>query len=151
MSADADGPRLRLPQKEEDANVDSLRTLLTERAVEWRPASGESEDAMLRRFLHARDNNIAKAADFLSADAAWRQELKVDERRNETAESMLGGTDVVLELQAVLPHQCRGSDRQGRPIIYKHFGGQCEVNTPPRVPTFTTPLANYLLGRWLRQ
>ena len=112
----------------EKAALQMLRHVLDERGVVWRPPPGESEDACLCRFLRARGHKAAKAADFLAADMAWRAQLRVDERRDESAASILGGEEAEAALQAVLPHCCRGADRVGRPIIYKHFGAQCEVH-----------------------
>lgn len=122
-TADHPSSKLTLPSTTEEAEeraLGELRALLAERGV-----VDTVDRADLLRFLRARKLNVSKAADFLQADLDWRRENGVDARRDEDAEVVLGCDPA--QLQAVLPHCLKGTDKSGRPIIFKHFGAQCEL------------------------
>ena len=60
-----------LMEKELDG-IGTMRKQLASREVGIKP-TGESEEAMLVRFLRARRGSVAKAVDMLQADLAWRR------------------------------------------------------------------------------
>lgn len=102
--------------------LQGFRGLLEGRGID----AGELSHKDLLRFLRARKLDLPKAADFLSSDMAWRRDNRIKERSLEDGASVLGCAPA--KLQAVLPHACPGGlDKQGRPLLFKHFGGQCEL------------------------
>jgi hypothetical protein len=110
-----------IEQAEAEA-VQGLRRLLEERKVD----AGELSQSDMLRFLRARNADLTKAADFMASDLAWRRENRIKERSLEDGASILGCSPA--KLQTVLPHACPGGlDKQGRPLLFKHFGGQCEI------------------------
>lgn len=112
-----------------ESAIAELRALLQERNQAATPPPGESEEAMLTRFLQARKLSATKAADFLAEDQAWRAEERVDELRERPAAEILGCDPALF--QAVLPHTLPavGVDRHGRPLVIKHFGAQCVLRS----------------------
>ena len=60
------------------------------------------------------------------ASLACRRDERVDELRDGPASAVLGCDE--SEFRKVMPHVCRGVDLIGRPVIYKHMGGQCELS-----------------------
>lgn len=82
-------------------------------------------DHMLLRFLRARKFKVTDAWDMLTKDYAWREEVKVDEIRQKTPESVLNLPDLSV-LQKNLPSWFQGCDKQGRPVLFKRFG-RCDV------------------------
>eukprot|EP00967_Tisochrysis_lutea_P132030 scaffold230098_cov31-Tisochrysis_lutea.AAC.1 len=103
--------------------VEQLRSLLASRGL---AAEDMPPQPDLLRFLRARAMNVTKASDFLLKDLAWRRENRIAVRSMEDASTVLGCN--VSKLQAILPHACPGGvDKLGRPILFKHFGGQCEL------------------------
>lgn len=109
--------------------IDALAAQLEAGGVSFEPPPGESLDETLKRFLDARQGNVPKAAAFLAADSAWRNEQRIDELRTLRAEEVLGGAAALDGLLKVLPVAFgTGVDRSGRPIVYKHFGHQCKLS-----------------------
>lgn len=103
----------------------AVAELRAEMARRGSPIDLPTDDVL--RFAKARKLNAVKAADMLQADLEWRQARRVEERRDEPAEDILGKP--IAALQQVLPHVCSpGVDKLGRPIIFKHFGGQCSFS-----------------------
>ncbi len=60
-----------LTEKELDG-IGTMRKQLASRELGIKP-TGESEEAMLVRFLRARRGSVAKAVDMLQADLVWRR------------------------------------------------------------------------------
>jgi len=113
----------------EDSAVAALRALLAARAVDAGDRlavdAGDLSRSDLIRFLRARKLHLGKSADFLIADLTWRRDCRIKERSAEDGAAVLGCD--LTKLQAILPHASGGVDRQGRPLLFKHFGGQCEI------------------------
>ena len=109
--------------------VAALAARLEADGVTFRPPPGETPNDTLLRFLNARQGNLSKASAFLAADAAWRAEQRIDELRELEASEVLGSAKAVAAVGRVLPVAYGGGvDRQGRPVIWKHFGAQCRVS-----------------------
>ena len=134
---------------EDSHAIDALAAQLQAEGVSFVPPPGESRDDTLKRFLDARQGNVPKAAAFLAADAAWRDEQRIDELRALGAEEVLGGAAAVAGLLKVLPVAYgTGVDRLGRPIVYKHFGHQCKLS---RMLDVTSLEQIYRYNAWLNE
>ena len=105
--------------------IQRTQSLLNHDAQEALPKQEKQRHDMIRRFLIARNYDTKRAAAFLDKHLAWREANLVDQRRHQSAESILG-CDLV-HMQTILPHATGGTDRHGRLLVYLHFGGQCEL------------------------
>ena len=112
----------------EAEGVAALAAQLKEDGVAFVPPPGEKPEDTLRRFLNARHGDILKAAAFLKEDAAWRTAQTIDELRGQDAECVLGCDPAIL--RRVLPAAFgAGVDREGHPLVFKHFGAQCKLKS----------------------
>ena len=66
----------------------AVAELRAEMARRGSPIDLPTDDVL--RFAKARKLNAVKAADMLQADLEWRQARRVEERRDEPAEDILG-------------------------------------------------------------
>ena len=108
--------------------VAALAAQLKEDGVAFVPPPGETAEDTLLRFLNARQGDILKAAAFLKEDAAWRAAQAIDELRGQDAAAVLGCDPAVL--RRVLPAAFgAGCDREGHPLVFKHFGAQCKLKS----------------------
>jgi hypothetical protein len=112
----------------EAEGVAALAAQLKEDGVAFVPPPGEEPEDTLRRFLNARQGDILKAAAFLKEDAAWRAAQAIDELRGQDAAAVLGCDPAIL--RRVLPAAFgAGCDREGHPLVFKHFGAQCKLKS----------------------
>lgn len=81
---------------------------------------GETEEQFLLRFMRARGFNVQKALAMLTEDVRWRRETDVATLRSVPAEHVLGCNPAVVH--RYIPSKHLGFDKQGRPIVAKHFG-----------------------------
>lgn len=99
--------------EEESRAVDELRG-----AVGGTEVDPKSDRAALRRFLRARQGDVAKAAEMVREWRAWREEFRVDELR---------AADVAREVRSGKA-SWNGRDREGRPALVvlprRHFPHQ---------------------------
>ncbi|EKX40436.1 hypothetical protein GUITHDRAFT_164667 [Guillardia theta CCMP2712] len=97
----------------EAAGVASLRSMLDQKAPHYNSNQRSyCTDYTLKRYLHARKFDVAKAFNMLTATLAWRKDFDVE------SISMLkvrgnGETGKVV---------VRGADREGRPILFLRPG-----------------------------
>lgn len=112
--------------KHED--VTALAARLKEDGVEFTPPPGETPEETLLRFLNARQGNILKAAAFLKEDAGWRAAQTIDELREQDAAAVLGCDPAVLR-RVVPAAYGNGCDREGHPLVFRHFGAQCKLKS----------------------
>ena len=106
-----------------------LATLRQQHGVDMPlPSGGESVNELCERFLRARYGNVAAAAEMLAADTRWRHTMRCAALVGQTAEEVLGCTTAQREkLDTILPVASVGHDRQGRPVVFKHFGAGCTL------------------------
>jgi hypothetical protein len=91
----------------------------------WAAASGESVEDLLCRFLKARKWDVKKAFHMLDADVKWRRDVKIDELVNMDPTQILGIDKEIID--KFLPSWVSGTDKMGRPILYRSYGGNFEI------------------------
>ena len=108
------------------AALQEMVSLLAARGVvpRVRP-DGEPVEQTLSRYLRAEKGHPLRAADKYAETCAWRKREAVDALRQMSPAAILGCDP--SEVARFLPHFQGGHDRGGRPLIFKHFGGQCVV------------------------
>ncbi|GER37845.1 Sec14p-like phosphatidylinositol transfer family protein [Striga asiatica] len=72
----------------------------------------EKSDAILLKFLRARDFKVKEAFAMLKSVVAWRKEFKIEELLDE--ENIIEGLEKVVYMHGV--------DKEGHPICYNAFG-----------------------------
>ena len=78
-----------------------------------------------QRFLRARAFDVEAALAMLREDLAWRDEYGVLELAAQTPKDFCGCEPKLLfERLPILAH---GTDKRGRPVVYKHFGASCKI------------------------
>ncbi|XP_057798152.1 patellin-1-like [Salvia miltiorrhiza] len=103
----------------------------------------ERSDAILLKFLRARDFKVKEALAMLKNVVAWRKEFKIEEL---LAEEGLGeGLEKVVYVN--------GADKEGHPICYNAFGEfqdkELYSNTfPYSTSSFATPGLTYPAAMW---
>jgi len=116
--------------------IGQFRQALADRGVEIPNAPGETERQCLARWLRGVPyrGSVKHAVEKIVAYAKWRQEKGVDAWPIGTGDGLADpigyahankvlGCDANI-IQAFLPHMRRGTDRRGRPVLYKHLGRQ---------------------------
>eukprot|EP00906_Rhabdomonas_costata_P004505 RCo006639 len=91
----------------------------------WAATSGETVGDLLVRFLKARKWDAKKAFDMLAEDVKWREEMKLDELIKMEPSQIIGVEASVIE--QYFPCWSQGVDRDGRPVLYKSYGGNFEI------------------------
>jgi len=91
----------------------------------WAAASGESVEDLLCRFLKARKWDVKKGFHMLDADVKWRREMNIDEIVNMDPTQILGIDKETID--KFLPSWVSGTDKMGRPILYRSYGGNFEI------------------------
>ena len=81
-----------LTEKELDG-IGTMRKQLASRELGIKP-TGESEEAMLVRFLRARRGSVAKAVDMLQADLVWRRAHRG--RRLRSSKKLVRATGMIV-------------------------------------------------------
>jgi len=91
-------------------------------AVE-RHRMGEPLKELLQRFARARPSSVEQAITLLRDDMAFRDMENIPALRKMSSVEVLGGKAInKASHDSQMPHGYLGNDRQGRPVIYKHYG-----------------------------
>jgi hypothetical protein len=91
----------------------------------WASVSGESTTQLLCRFLQARKWDVKKAFNMLTEDVNWRREMKLEELVKMDPSEVMGVDSATI--RRYFPCWSQGTDRLGRPVLYKSYGGNFEI------------------------
>jgi len=91
--------------------VEAVRSILVE---------GEALESCLLRFLRAQNFRVRQTAKALRAHLAWRASVKPSHLADLTPGEICGCADELLDKYMPTWHQ--GFDRQGRPVVFSHYG-----------------------------
>mmetsp|Transcript_13296 Transcript_13296/g.36260 ORF Transcript_13296/g.36260 Transcript_13296/m.36260 type:complete len:398 (+) Transcript_13296:56-1249(+) len=91
--------------------VEAVRSVLVE---------GEPLESCFLRFLRAQSFRVHQTAKALKAHLTWRASMKPADLANLTPGEICGCADELLHKYMPTWHQ--GVDRQGRPVVFSHYG-----------------------------
>ncbi|KAK3289461.1 hypothetical protein CYMTET_3111 [Cymbomonas tetramitiformis] len=89
----------------------------------WLVPAGETVDQLALRFLRARGFRLDRALDLLRRDVEWRRNTARLEDLRQLAPEVAAGVDSADSLAKHFATWVQGVDHQGRPVVYKPFGG----------------------------
>ena len=83
----------------------------------------ESWETCLLRILRADDFNLTTCKKRWETIVQWRKKYQIYENRNRKVTSIVFGNKIQLQdLLNLYPYGVKGTDRSGRPIVYKNLG-----------------------------
>lgn len=80
---------------------------------------------VLLRYIRANKFDLKKTKDHIRKNVQWRADNNVKELINLTPSEILGID--VMEVQGLAPHWQSGFDKNGRPIVYKHYNSSFDA------------------------